>query len=88
MFEENPSFTDQVYDTAVKALDYSCHVTKINKELLDRIATLEQEAAKIVHCGECGYYYDKGGFCIGLPTEPMIMRRPDDFCSRGCRRSK
>lgn len=93
MFKKGPSFADEVIAHSKSVLEFSRRVIERNDELIERndklierINELEREAAKIVRCGECGYYRNKNGFCIGLPTEPVVMRRPDDFCSRGCRR--
>lgn len=44
-------------------------------------------AVEVVRCKDCGYYNVKGGFCLGLPGEPIIVRPPDGFCNYGVERT-
>ena len=41
---------------------------------------------EVVRCRDCGYYWLEHLVCKGLPTEPMVQRFPDDYCSRGERK--
>ena len=43
---------------------------------------LGDDVVKVIRCKNCGYYRLKNRVCMGLPTEPMVLRDPDDYCSR------
>ena len=64
----------------VKALQYDRD--QYNKGYLDGCT---DEASKIIHCKDCGYYRSKHRVCLGRPGEPVVERFPEDFCSKAVR---
>jgi hypothetical protein len=49
--------------------------------LLDKAPT--EDVQKVVHCRDCGHY--DGKCCVTLPGHPIVMRKPNEFCSRGAK---
>lgn len=45
-----------------------------------------RDLVEVVRCRDCGYYSLEHLVCKGLPTEPMVQRFPDDYCSKGKRK--
>lgn len=47
----------------------------------------KKDMVRVIRCKDCGYYRPRKGygFCIGLPTEPSVIRKPEDFCSKAVR---
>ena len=43
------------------------------------------DVVAVVRCKDCGYYNAEKGVCIGIPTEPVVKRNPNEFCSRGAK---
>lgn len=39
------------------------------------------DVVQVVRCKDCGHY--NGKYCVTLPGYPIVMREPNDFCSRG-----
>lgn len=44
------------------------------------------ELVEVVRCKDCGHY--DGDACVTLPCNPVVSRKPDDYCSYGKRRGK
>lgn len=44
------------------------------------------DAVEVVRCRDCGYYDRDKNVCKGRPTEPIVSRKPNDYCSYGERR--
>ena len=42
------------------------------------------DAVEVVRCKDCGHYNGKA--CVTLPCNPIVSRKPDDYCSYGRRR--
>lgn len=51
-----------------------------------------EDTVPVIRCMNCGYYhfYEKEPWrsCCNRPYEPMVMRMPDDFCSKAVRREE
>lgn len=49
---------------------------------------LGEDLVLVIRCKNCGYYRNKNQVCIGLPTESMVFRNPEDFCSKAVRKKE
>lgn len=48
---------------------------------LEKLADL----VEVVRCKDCGHY--NGDVCATLPCNPIVSRKPDDYCGYGRRRN-
>lgn len=58
---------------------YSSDIEKLADHLI------ANDVVPVVRCKDCGHY--DNGYCTTLPTQPIVARRPNDFCSYGKRKS-
>ena len=65
-------------------------VLKANEHLAHGLMSIDlgEDVVKVIRCKNCGYYRESSRRCIGLPTEPMVFRDPDDFCSHAVERKE
>lgn len=55
----------------------------IREHVTDEIPA--DDRVQVIRCKDCGYYRNEHQFCMGLPTEPAVVRDPEDFCSKAVR---
>lgn len=46
------------------------------------------DAVLVIRCKDCGYYRINNQVCMGRPTEPMVFRDLEDFCSKAVRKKE
>lgn len=49
---------------------------------------LGEDVVQVIRCKDCGYYRASSRVCLGRPTEPMVARDPEDYCSKAVRKTE